>query len=162
MDILIFVALGTQDKSFKRLLKAVDKQIEKGNIKDKVIVQAGNTKYKSKNMEIFDFVSNEKNQKYMEQANLIITHGGVGIIMECLRKNKKIIAVPRLKKYGEHDNDHQIQIIEAFSEKGYLIPLEDLNKLDEALKKAKTFKPKKFISNTYNMVKLIENYIDNL
>ena len=51
---MIFVTLGTQDKSFERLLKAIDKEIEKGTIKDKVVVQAGYTKYESKNMEIFE------------------------------------------------------------------------------------------------------------
>ena len=41
MDFLIFVSLGTNDKSFERLLKTIDKEIEKGNIKDKVIAQSG-------------------------------------------------------------------------------------------------------------------------
>ena len=51
---MILVTLGTQDKQFKRLLDAVEEQINLKNIKDKVIVQAGHTKYESKNMEIFD------------------------------------------------------------------------------------------------------------
>ena len=45
---MIFVTLGTQDKSFNRLLEKVDRQIDLGNIKEKVIVQAGFTKYNSK------------------------------------------------------------------------------------------------------------------
>ena len=49
---MIFVTLGTQDKGFPRLLEAIDREIELGNIKDKVIVQAGLTDYNSKNMEI--------------------------------------------------------------------------------------------------------------
>ena len=53
---MILVTLGTQDKSFKRLLEAIDKQINAGKIKDKVVVQAGLTKYSSDNMEIFDFI----------------------------------------------------------------------------------------------------------
>ena len=57
---MILVTLGTQDKSFERLLKAIDKEIKKGNIKDKVLVQAGYTKYKSENMEIFESVSSDK------------------------------------------------------------------------------------------------------
>ena len=52
---MIFVTLGTQDKKFPRLLQALDKAIEKGEIEEKVIVQAGNTKYESENMDIFDF-----------------------------------------------------------------------------------------------------------
>ena len=56
MDFLILVVLGTQDKEFSRLLKAIDNEIEKGVITDKVVVQAGQTKYSSPNMEIFDLL----------------------------------------------------------------------------------------------------------
>ena len=46
---MIFVTLGTQDKSFKRLLDSIQSEINKGNIKEKVVVQSGYTKYKSDN-----------------------------------------------------------------------------------------------------------------
>ena len=57
---MILVTLGTQDKSFKRLLDAIQKEIDNGNIKDKVVVQAGCTKYESKDMEIFDLIDRDK------------------------------------------------------------------------------------------------------
>lgn len=159
---MILVLLGTQDKPFIRLLEAIEKQIKFGNITEKVVVQAGYTKYESKNMEIFDLKPNDEILKLIEKASLIITHGGVAFIMECLQKGKIVIATSRLKKYGEHDNDHQLQIIKAFNNEGYIIECNNLNKLKEALLKAKTFKPKKIISNTKNMVKLIEEYIDKI
>ena len=104
---MILVTLGTQDKSFDRLLKAIDKEIENKNIKEKVIVQAGYTKYKSDNMKIFDLVSEEELEKLVKKCDLLITHGGVGSILLGIRNNKKVIAAARLKKYGEHTNDHQ-------------------------------------------------------
>ena len=118
---MIFVTLGTQDKSFSRLLKAIDKEIEKGNIKDKVVVQAGFTKYKSKNMEIFDLIPADKFDQYIEKSDLVITHGGAGSILTALKKNKKVIAAARLSKYKEHTNDHQIQIVKEFSDEGYIL-----------------------------------------
>lgn len=157
---MILVTLGTQDKSFERLLKAIDKEIEKGNIKDKVLVQAGYTKYKSKNMEIFKTVSNDRLEELMDEASLIITHGGVGSILLALKHNKKVIAAPRLSKYNEHTNDHQKQIVEEFGRLGYIIPLKDLTKLDKMLIKSKTFKPKEFKSNNENFKKMITNYIE--
>ena len=157
---MILVTLGTQDKSFERLLKAIDKEIEKGNIKDKVLVQAGYTKYKSKNMEIFKTVSNDRLEELMDEASLIITHGGVGSILLALKHNKKVIATPRLSKYNEHTNDHQKQIVEEFGRLGYIIPLKDLTKLDKMLIKSKTFKPKEFKSNNENFKKMITNYIE--
>ena len=158
---MILVVLGTQDKDFSRLLKAVDREIENGNIKDKVIVQAGQTKYESKNMEIFDLVPAPEFDKMMDDADIIITHGGAGTILTAIKKGKKIIAAARLAKYGEHHNDHQRQIIGEFAKQGYILELRDFNKLGVMLKKIKTFRPKKFESNTKNMIKLIDNYIED-
>lgn len=157
---MIFVTLGTHDKPFTRLLKKIDEEIIKGNIKEKVIVQAGFTKYKSDNMEIFDLVPMDTFEEYMKKADLIITHGGVGSIMSSLKLNKKVIAVARLCKYHEVVNDHQIQIIENFDDAGYIIGVTDMNDLDKALKKVKNFKPKKYKSNTNNMIKLVSSLID--
>ena len=158
---MILVVLGTQDKEFKRLLKAVDEEIEKGTITDKVIVQAGLTHYESKNMEIFDFLPAPEFDKLMDEADLIITHGGAGTILTAIKKGKKVIAAARLEKYKEHHNDHQKQIIGEFSKKGYLLELKDFNKLGKLIEKSKSFSPKKFVSNTNNMIKLLENYIED-
>ena len=78
---MVFVTLGTNDESFERLLKAIDKAIDKGLIKDKVVVQAGCTKYESKNMEIMDLVPREKFDELIKKCDLLITHGGVGSIL---------------------------------------------------------------------------------
>ena len=158
---MIFVTLGTQDKSFKRLLEMIDKEIEKGNIKEKVIVQAGFTKYDTKNMELFDLLDKDDFDKYIKNCDLLITHGGVGSILTGLKNNKKVIACPRLAKYKEHMNNHQIQIIERFADSGYILPLFENDDLGKVIKKSKTFKPNKYKRNTTNMIKLITNFIDN-
>ena len=157
---MILVTLGTQDKEFTRLLKAIDKEIEKGNIKEKVIVQAGYTKYKSDNMEIYDLIEMDELEKLTKKCNLLITHGGVGSILTGLTNNKKVIAAARQKKYKEHTNDHQKQIVKEFAKRGYLLELRDFNKLDKILEKVKTFKPSKYESNNKNFVKLLDNYIE--
>ena len=51
--LMILVTLGTQDKQFPRLLKAVQKAIDEGKINDRVVVQAGHTEFESSQMEIF-------------------------------------------------------------------------------------------------------------
>ena len=158
---MIFVTLGTQDKSFKRLLDSIEKEIEKGTIKEKVVVQAGYTKYDSPHMEIFDLIDKDDFDKYVKDCDLLITHGGVGSILTGLKNDKKVIACPRLFKYNEHMNDHQIQIIERFTDAGYLLPFNENDDLGAIIKKSKTFKPKKYKSNTKNMIELISNYIDN-
>ena len=159
---MIFVMLGTQNNSFKRLLEMLDSLIEKGKIKEEVIVQAGYTKYESKNMKIFGLVSLEELESLIEKADLIITHGGVGSITSSLKKEKKVIAIPRLHEYHEHVNNHQKEIVETFNKKGYIIGIQDVKELEEALNKAKNFEPKKYYSNNKKMLKIIEDFIDKV
>lgn len=158
---MILVLLGTQDNSFHRLLDKIQELIDKKIIKEEVVVQAGRTKYESKDMKIFSLVSQDKLKELTEKADIVITHGGVGSIVMSLKMGKKVIAVPRLSTFGEHVNDHQIQIVDSFDKQGFLIGVIELDNLEKALEKAKTFKPKKFISQTDNMIKIIEDFIDN-
>ena len=158
---MILVVLGTQDKEFPRLLEAVEKQIKNGTIKEKVMVQAGQTKYTSDCMEIFDLLPAPEFNKLMDKASLIITHGGAGSILNALKKNKKVIAAARLAEYREHHNDHQKQIIGEFVKQGYILELDNFDDLGKVIEKSKKFKQKKFVSNTDNMIKLIENYIED-
>ena len=159
---MILVMLGTQNNSFHRLLEEIDNLIEKGIIKEEVVVQAGYTKYESKNMKIFGLVSLEELDKLIEKADLIITHGGVGSITSSLKKGKKVIAIPRLHEYHEHVNNHQKEIVETFNKKGYIIGIQDVKELEEALNKAKNFEPKKYYSNNKKMLKIIVDFIDKV
>lgn len=157
---MILVMLGTQNNSFHRLLEEIDNLIKKGIIKDEVIVQAGYTKYSSDNMKILTLISKEELEKLQEQADLIITHGGVGSIMTSIEKGKKVIAIPRLHKYGEHVNDHQKEIVETYNKKGYIIGVKGVGGLEKALTKVKDFEPKPLQSNNQKMLNLISDFID--
>lgn len=158
---MILVLLGTQNNSFIRLLEELDNCINNKIITDKVVVQAGYTKYNSNNMEILDFIPMDKFNNLLNQADLIITHGGVGSITTALKLNKKIIAVPRLKEFNEHVNNHQLQIINSFNKLGYLIGITDVKDLQNAISNIQTFTPNKYVSNTQNILNIITNYIDN-
>ena len=132
---MIFVILGTQDKPFPRLLK----DIEKADLNEDILVQAGYTSFRTEKMEVRDYIPKEEFSKLIDKADLVIAHAGVGTIMECLKKHKKLIVAPRLAKYGEHQNDHQLDIAENFSEKGYLLPYYEGDDLSLVYEKAKTF-----------------------
>ena len=158
---MILVLLGTQDKPFERILKAVAKEKKKGYIKDRIIAQVGCTKFSCDNMEMFDFTSKEEIEKLIDKARIIITHAGVGTIIECLNKNKKVIVVPRLKKHGEHTNNHQMQITKEFALKNYVLPLYDVKNLSKTLDDIKTFKPVQYESNTERFKSKVKEYIDS-
>ena len=159
---MTLVILGTQDKEFTRLPKMVDDMIKEGLIKGEVIVQAGQTKYKSNNMEVLDLIPSTKFNKLIKEADLIITHGGVGSIISALKQNKKVIAVPRLSKYGEHVNDHQLEIVEEFSKLNYIKSANNKREFRKCLEEIDNFEGAKYKSNNNKMISLIENFIDNI
>lgn len=160
--LMIFVTLGTQDKPFERLIKAVENQVELGNITEEVIVQSGCTKYISDKLKIIPYMTIDELNKYLIDARLIITHAGVGTIIQALEIGKTVIAAARKKEFGEHVSDHQQQFLENFSSKGYIIPLLDFDKLDEVIKQAEDFKPNKFESNNSNFITSTIQEINNL
>lgn len=147
---MIFITLGTQDKHFDRLLNAVYKL----ETDEKIVAQIGSTEFKSskpeEKFEIHKFLSNEEFEKYMDEARVVITHAGVGTIIYGLKKHKKMIVAARLKKYGEHVNDHQLQILQTFASEGYIIPLENFDDLPKLLEMEFTPKEWKSNNNTFN------------
>ena len=159
---MILILLGTQDKSFDRILKEVSKLKKEGYIKDKVVAQTGYTKFEDENIECFDFVSKKEVEELIEKARIVIAHGGVGIITECLSMNKKVIVVPRLKKYKEHTNDHQLQIVKEFAKQNYILPLYKTSDLKDVLNRIKTFKPAKYEVKSNNFVTALKKYIEEL
>lgn len=160
---MILVTLGTQDKKFYRLLDLIQNAIDSGNIKEKVVVQAGySSDYKSNDMEVFDLISIDDFEKLVQSCDILITHGGVGSILNGLKYNKKIIAVPRLKKYKEHTNDHQIQIIDNFVNEGYILKMDESDTLPDIFNALDSFVPRKYESNNMNFVSIVDKQIINI
>lgn len=159
---MIFVTVGTQDKPFTRLLKAIDEAINRKEIEEVVVVQAGYTKYESKNMQVLEYIPFDKFGEYLDKADVIITHGGVGSILSSVKKGKKVVAVARLAKFGEHTNDHQLQVIEKMSKQGYIINGNDLDNIGKAIEEAKKMNVKEYISNTDNFISGLREEINKL
>ena len=157
---MIFVTVGSQKFQFNRLLKKIDELIESGDIKEEVFAQIGVSDYIPKNYTYKDFVTQDEFKEYMDKADLIITHAGTGAIVTALKKDKKVIAIPRLSEYGEHVDDHQIQLINEFKELNFIEPVYKIDELENAIKTVKEKKYNKYISNTTRILKDIEDFIE--
>lgn len=157
---MILVTVGSQKFQFNRLLKKIDELIEDGTIKDEVFAQVGVSDYIPKNYKYVDFTTQDEFNRKIDEANLIITHAGTGVIVNAVKKGKKVIGIPRLAKYGEHVDDHQIQLIDEFKELNFIEPVYDIANLKEALNNIKNKKYNKYISNTEKIIESIEKYIN--
>ena len=137
--VLILVLCGTQKQSFTRMIKEVEKLSDDYEIE--IIVQAGHNTYSSEKMKIFDFISQEELSEFYEKANYIITHAGAGSMFQAIKAEKKTIAFPRLQKYNEHVDDHQLQLAEKLKNLGYLLTFNDGDDIVEVFNEVKKFKP---------------------
>ena len=157
---MYFVALGSQKFQFNRLLIAIDKMVEEGTIKEKVFAQIGYSDYTPKNYEYKDFINRNEFLRMESISDVVITHGGTGAIVEAIKMGKKVIAIPRLAKYGEHVDDHQVQIIKQFDENGLIEACYDTKDLKKSLQAANLKTYKKYISNTSNIIRQIEIFLE--
>ncbi|MGM0877128.1 MAG: PssE/Cps14G family polysaccharide biosynthesis glycosyltransferase [Bacillota bacterium] len=127
------MTVGTQRFQFDRLFQELDNLVEQKIITEPVIAQAGYSNYKPKHFSSSILVSAEEMDQHIEDSELIITHSGTSSIIKCLKMDKKVIVVPRQKKYGEHVDDHQLEIAQLFAQKGLIEPVYDIKDLKIAI-----------------------------
>lgn len=162
VNILILVQLGTHELEFPRMLQLIEKCIDEGIINEKVIVQRGNTKYQSDKMEFVEYLSYEEMEALTKEARYILTHGGTGSIITSIRHGKKVVAFPRLKKYNEHNDDHQEEILNVMESQGYIKVCHDGDDLAQIIKDLDHFEPKVFSSDNSKMIGILRNFIDGI
>ncbi len=160
MNNRIFITLGSQKFQFNRLLKEVDQLCEKHKISSEIYAQIGYSDYLPKHYEYKDFLDREEFTAEMDKADIVITHGGTGAIIGAVKKGKKVIAVPRLAQYGEHVDDHQLQLVAQFKEQNLICGIEDCNELDYALEYVERNEFDLYQSNTNEILQSIENFIE--
>src|SRR3989344_765621 len=139
---VIFLAVGTHPQQFNRLLEKIDGLIGSKKITESVVAQIGVSDYKPKNYTAKSFFDFSEIQKNIKSSSLIITHAGAGTIITAMSFGKKLIVVPRLKKFGEHTNDHQLELAHALEKEGKVIAVYDVENLGNAIAAAQKFKAK--------------------
>lgn len=156
---MIFVTVGSHYEGFERLVKKMDEIA--GSIAEEVVMQIGYTKYTPKNAECFDFIESYREiQELNRKARVVVSHGGAGAIITALEQGTPVIAVPRLKRYAEHTDDQQLDIVTAMAEEGKLIAAYDINELERAVKSA----DEEFINvkKDKRLVNYLKDYLKNL
>ena len=131
---MIFVTVGTHEQPFNRLVKAVDELKRDGIITEEVIIQTGFSTYEPKYCQWSKLIPYQKMVKNVENARIVITHGGPASFVMPLQIGKTPIVVPRQHQFDEHVNDHQVEFARNVAERmGTIIPVEDINKLGSVI-----------------------------
>lgn len=141
---MIFVTVGTQ-LAFDRLIEAMDSWASQ-NPGTEVFAQIGPGKYQPKNFGFQDFVAPSKANKLFEDAELIVSHAGMGSILTAMRFHKPILIMPRKASLGEHRNEHQLATAKWLGNRPGVFVANDAADIGRALSEREQLKGNKGIN----------------
>jgi UDP-N-acetylglucosamine transferase subunit ALG13 len=126
---MIFVTVGTNEAAFDRLLRHLD-GIADG---EELVVQHGASSVRPSGATCLDFLPFDELSVLMRRARVVVTHAGVGSIVAALTNGKRPLVVPRLARYGEAVDDHQVPLARRLAGSGLVTLVEDVAELPQAL-----------------------------
>jgi UDP-N-acetylglucosamine transferase subunit ALG13 len=141
---------------FERLVKEMDKIA--GKIEEEVIMQIGGTKYVPMNAKYYVYVAEERIKELCRQSRIVVAHGGVGTILDVLQEGTPAVVVPRLKKYGEVIDDHQLFFVQELEKQGKVIAVYDVERLEGVLLELDTSKIE--VVRDRRLVNALKGYVD--
>lgn len=159
---MIFVAVGTQKAQLNRLLIKIDNIAERGRIKEEFFAQTGYSDYTPRNYPFQDFVDQKRFESLVRGCSILITHGGVGTIMAGIANEKPILVFPRLARYGEHVDDHQLDIANAFYAKNYVLKCGEEDDLEELIFACRSHQFSRYVSCRKEMLCVIRDYLNSI
>lgn len=131
---MIFVTVGTHEQPFNRLIQKIDELKENGTIQEDVIIQTGFSTYEPKYCQWSKLIPYQQMIQNVDDARIVITHGGPASFVMPLQIGKTPIVVPRQYQFNEHVNNHQVEFARNVAERmGTIIPVEDISKLGDII-----------------------------
>lgn len=149
---LLFATVGVT-LPFDRMTEMVARLKAQGAIPEDVVFQTGIGGLAPHGMVAFETMSFDNMKSYLRDADIVVCHGGTGSVITALREGCRTIVVPRAFEKGEHYDDHQQEITNAFAARGLVIPANSPEELASALIAARAAKP---VLATTNPTKLID------
>jgi UDP-N-acetylglucosamine transferase subunit ALG13 len=137
---LLFATVGAT-LPFDRLVDSVAQLKAEGAIPEDVIIQTGVGGHRPEGLDVVETLPFDKVQALLRDAAIVICHGGTGSLITALRQGCQVISMPRLAELGEHYDDHQAQITEAFVARGLVLTANTVDELRAALAQARTREP---------------------
>ena len=133
---LLFATVGAT-LPFDRLVDSVAALKAEGAIPEEVVIQTGVGGRRPEGLEVVETLPFDKVQALLRDASIVICHGGTGSLITALRQGCHVISMPRLAELGEHYDDHQAQITEAFVARGLVLAANTVDELRAALQQAR-------------------------
>ena len=159
---MILVVTGMFRLGFDRLIIGIDELVNNGIINTEVFIQTGYSKYYPKHCAFTRFLSPQELEQHIKKCDLLITHGGAGLIADGLSNNKRIIACPRRKHLNEHINDHQLELTSQLEKEGRILVCHDIINLPNLIKDVDKLKSQILTRQSCTIHQIINDYLENI
>jgi len=140
---VIFLTVGTSPHQFDRLVKAMDDGVGTHLIEEEIFAQIGDCRYRPKNIPYAEMLTKSEFDAKFKSASCIVGHAGMGTISMSLEASKPILVMPRMAKYKEHVNDHQVSTADMFEKLGHVLVAHSAEELAMKIGELRTFVPAK-------------------
>lgn len=160
---MVLVTVGNATQGFRRLLEAVDGLAGQGFFNgEAVLIQRGNDPcFVARHCQQEDWLPMEVFREAVREASVVICHAGAGTLMHVFRAGKVPVAMPRRKKYGEHVDDHQVELVKALVSQGQVVAAYEPEDLPDAVVEARERKRDPTLASS-RMVALVTEATDEL
>lgn len=155
---LVFATVGAT-LPFDRLVKMVAQAKKDGAMPERLLIQCGVGGVAPEGLDVVETLPFDEVQRVLDDASIVICHGGTGSLVTALSKGCHVIATPRLAALGEHYDDHQAEITEAFERRGFIQVANDADELRAALEAARTRPRVVATSDPSEMIQFIDDLL---
>jgi beta-1,4-N-acetylglucosaminyltransferase len=161
---LVFVTVGNATQEFRRLLECVDMLAGQGFFNDEVVViqRGNNPEFLASYCKQEDFLTMNRFTQMIREADLVICHAGAGALINVFQAGKVPVVMPRRKKYSEHVDDHQLELVKALSTEGRVVPAYEPENLPDAIAEARRRATQPVLSMPPRMLDLVAQAIKAL
>lgn len=158
---MIFLTVGSRF-GFDRLVHAVDNMVGAGHIEEEVTAQIGLGDYEPQHIRFERFIEGADYDQRVRDANMLIGHAGSGTISLAVASAKPLLVLPRLKKFHEHVNDHQVATARKFEELRHVLAADHVNQLPRKFAELQTFVPARRVARTDELAGRIGDFLRSI
>lgn len=151
--------------AFDRMSSAVAALKTSGQISESVVLQSGEASavtaatHGREGLRIVESLPFAEMQALLKDADIVICHGGTGSFITALRQGCRVIAMPRLFERGEHYDNHQFEIAEAFAARGLVELALEAEDIPAAIARAKAKVPVLATTDPAALIDWLNSYL---
>lgn len=146
---MIFVTVGTTD--FDALVEEMDRIAP--SLGEEVVAQIGRGRYEPANLRWFRTAPSL--EPYYRQADLVVSHGGLGTVIEVASMGKPLVALSNPDRYDRHQDD----LLGYMERQGHLLWCRDLARLEADVRRARAMAFRPYVAPPTRIHEVIREYL---